>query len=434
MKWPVLILLAILPLQWFVVGGVRLHLLAMMVFLAVALATHRARAAVPVLRLTWTFVAADIVLCLLWVAANVYHGIGLRQPVQQLVYLGVFLAVGMTVYQGLRRPDFTETLRWSALVVSLTLVVGLSVSVAVNGVNAAAVFGETIASGDPEILQRELFRAAFAGFGFDETAVSGNFRHEVFGTLLVAMTTSAACVGLRPFGSRGARRLYTASMAVAALLIVVSLSRSVTIALAAWPLLTLLRSVLSMRVTPRALGRGLLGAGVVVAAAISGVLSVVWVRFTQDTGSYEARDNLLGRALDNIAANAVTGGVDTASASSHNFVLDSWLRGGVFAALAAAAMTLLLLGLLVSLALMLHRERPWVLPVAVMLALPIVRLFTAGGGLIPPVSWVGLGIAAGFLAYRSTLAAAPPIAEKTGVHRVGASRRPATVTGDGSRA
>jgi hypothetical protein len=43
------------------------------------------------------------------------------------------------------------------------------------------------------------------------------------------------------------------------------------------------------------------------------------------------------------------------------------------------------------------------LPVTAMLALPVVRLFTAGGGLIPPVQWVALGVAAGFLAYRAFL-------------------------------
>jgi hypothetical protein len=45
----------------------------------------------------------------------------------------------------------------------------------------------------------------------------------------------------------------------------------------------------------------------------------------------------------------------------------------------------------------------WVVTVTAMLLLPLVRMFTAGGGLIPPVSWVGLGIAAGFLVYRRDL-------------------------------
>lgn len=415
MRWPLLLLLAGLPLQWFVVAGaLRLHILVMVVFLGLALLTYRARALLPVLDLTWAFVAANGALCLVWMAANAYHGLGPREALQQLVYLGVFVAVGTVVHRGLLtgRAGWIATLRWSALVVSVTLVCGLSVSMALNDVNAATVLGRTVAAADPGILQQELFRAAFTGFGFEEGAASGNFRHEVFGAVLVAMTMSAACVGVRPFGSTGARRLYLASMALATTLVVLSLSRSVMIALAVWPLLALLRAALAARLSPQVVGGVLLGAGVAVALAVSGVLSVLWVRFTQDTGSYEARDQLLERAFENIGANALMGGVDTASASSHNFVLDSWLRAGIVAALAAAVVTVLLLGLFLSLAARLHLEPPWVLPVAVMLALPLVRIFTAGGGQIPPVSWVGLGLAAGFLAHRRVLLRAAPAVDQ----------------------
>ena len=403
MKWPLLVLLAILPLQWFVVvGPLRLHLVGMAVFLGLSVVTYRARAFLPVLRLTWAFVVANTALSVVWLAANAYHGFGPRQPVQQLAYLGVFVAVGTVVHRGLSfdRDGFIRTLRWSALVVSVVLVAGLSVSMALNDVNAATVFGRTIAAADPEILQKELFRTAFTGFGFEEGVARGNFRHEVFGAVLVAMTMSAACTGMRPFGSVPARRLYLASMTLGSFLILVSLSRSVIIALAVWPLLAVLRSALAARVSPRLVGGALLGAGAAVLLIFTGGLTVLWVRFTQETGSYVARDNLLERAFENIGTHTVMGGVATASASSHNFVLDSWLRAGVFAAVAAAVVTLLILGLFLALAGTLHVEPAWMLPVAVRFALPLVRIFTAGGGLIPPVSWVGLGLAAGFLAYR----------------------------------
>lgn len=403
MKWPLVLLLAVLPLQWFIVpGGVRLHLLVMVVFLGLALLTYRAQAFVAVLRLTFPFVAACGALSAIWLAANVYHGTALRQPLQQLVYLAVFVAVGTVVHRGLAGESTSSvaTLRWSALIVSVTLVTGLSISLALNDVNPATVFARTIAAGDPEILQKELFRAAFTGFGFDEGVARGNFRHEIFGAVLVAMTLSAACTGLLPFRSASARRLYVGSMALATFLILLSLSRSVIIALAAWPLLALLRATLAARVTPRLVGGVLLAAGTALVLSLAGVLTVLWVRFTQDTGSYTARDNLLELAFANIGSNTVMGGVTTAGASSHNFVLDTWLRAGVFAAVAATLATVLLLGLFLSLAATLNREPHWMLPVVVMLALPLVRIFTAGGGLIPPVSWVGLGLAAGFLAHR----------------------------------
>ena len=96
MKWPLLLLLATLPLQWFVVAGpLRLHILVMVVFLGLSLITYRARAFLPVLRLTSAFLVANVALGLVWLAANAYHGLGPRQPVQQFVYLGVFVAVGI---------------------------------------------------------------------------------------------------------------------------------------------------------------------------------------------------------------------------------------------------------------------------------------------------------------------------------------------------
>lgn len=408
MKWPLVALLAVLPLQWFVVAnGIRLHLLAMVAFLGVAVVVLKAQAFRPVLHVTWAFVVANLVLNLVWAAANVYHGLGLRFPVEQVVYLGVFVAVGTAVHRILRGDAAAvRVLRWSALVVSLSLLAALSVSMASNGVNAAAVLGRTIAAADPEILQKELYRAAFTGFGFDEDSVNGNFRHEVFGSVLMAMSVSAAAVGIRPFASATARRGYQLSMALATGLILLSLSRSVMIALAAWPALLLLRALLGMRLSPRVLGGAALGAGAAAVLAATGLLSVLWVRFTQETGSYEARDNLYQLAFENIRSHAVVGGVSTVSASSHNFLLDSWLRAGIFGALAALAVFVLLLGLFVSLTVTLPREPDWMLPVTVMLVLPIVRLLTSGGGLVPPVAWVGLGVAAGFLTYRRSLLAA----------------------------
>ena len=272
-----------------------------------------------------------------------------------------------------------------------------------NGVNPAAVFAKTIATGDPEVLQKELFTSAFTGFGFDEEAVRGNFRHEVFGAILVAMCVSAACAGIRPFSSRRPRILYRFSIGLAAALIIVSLSRSVMIAAAIWPLLALLRPMLAGRLTPRVVGGALLGLAVTFALSVIGLASVLWIRFTEDTGSYGARDRLYEEAYQNIGDAHVTGGVTTAGASSHNFIIDSWLRSGIFGGVCALVVGFIVVGLLIRLAVNLHREPSWVLPTAALLALPAVRMFTAGGGLIPPVSWIGLGVAAGLMAYRRQL-------------------------------
>jgi hypothetical protein len=279
----------------------------------------------------------------------------------------------------------------------------MTFSMAANGVNAAEVFARTITSADPQILQRELFRSAFGGFGLAEESVMGNIRHEVFGALLMAMCLSSACRLLRPFSTRWQSAAYLVGQGLAVFLLLLSMSRSVILALAAWPLLGLLRQLLMGRVTPRGAGAGILLVGTGGLLAAVGVLQVLWVRFTQDTGSYEARDNLLQQAYDSLGRSLATGGVSTKSASSHNFVIDTWLRAGIVASLAALIVVVIVCGLFVALAFTLPQEPAWMLPVTAMLALPVVRFFTAGGGLIPPVQWIALGVVAGFLAYRAYL-------------------------------
>lgn len=420
-----LVLAALSPLQWFiVVGPLRLHIVVMLGFVVLVVLTHRARTFLPVLRVTMPFTIANAVLCTVWLATNGYHGLGFRQPVQQLSYLAVFLAVGTVVYRGvaLDNRGFIELMRWAALLTGVTLVVALSFSMVTNGVNPVPVFAKTISRADPEILQKELFKTAFTGFGYDEDAVRGNIRHEVFGAVLMAMYLSATCVSLRPFRRQAQRVLYRLSIGLGALLIVLSMSRSVMIAAAAWPLLGALKPLLSGRISPRVVGAALLTIGLGVAMAVVGLLNVLWVRFTQDTSSYQARDNLLQMAYRNIVSHMLTGGVDTASDSSHNFVIDTWLRSGIFGAAAALVVAVLVVGLFVGLAFNLHREPAWMLPVTALLALPAVRMFTAGGGLIPPIQWVALGVAAGFLTYRTSLRTRAGADEPAPEVDIGASR------------
>ena len=389
MRWLFLLLVALLPLQWFVVGaGLRLHLVAIALFALVVLATPGTHLAVRVIRLAGPFVAANFALTIIWVCANRYHDLGVRQPVEQLVLLGAFVAVAVATLALLREPGGrgVAALRWSTWVCLASLVGAITFSMTVNGVNAADVFARTITSADPEILQKELFRSSFGGFGLAEESVMGNIRHEVFGALLLALCVSSACRLLHPFGGRAATRVYLLGQGLAVFLLLLSMSRSVILGLAAWPLLGLLRQVLRGRVTPRGAGAGLLVAGGAGLLAAVGVLQVLWVRFTEDTSSYEARDTLLQTAFQNLGGSLATGGVSTELASSHNFVIDTWLRAGIAASLAAVVVVVLVGGLFLALAFTLPREPDWMLPVTAMIALPVVRMFTAGGGLIPRFS------------------------------------------------
>lgn len=413
MRWAILLLFAALPLQWLLIPGLpagaqRVHVLAIIVFTAFVFFRHRARASAPVVATAWPFLAGMTALLAVWFATSIYHGQVPRSPVQEAVQMLGFVAVGTVIYRAARDPEsrVLEAARWTALVCAVSLLVALSLSMALNGVDPIAVLAKTISTGNPEIVERELFRSAFTGFGYDEETVRGNIRHEMLGAVLIAMCLSATASRLRPFTANVPLRVYQASLVLGTLLILVSLSRSAILAAAAWPVLAAFRSFLTGRVSDRQL---LLIAGSAMGmalGAVTGFLSIIWVRFTEDTASYEGRGRLFEDALSNISANVLTGGVDTESASSHNFILDSWLRTGVFGAAAALGVTVLVVGLWFLLITRLGVEPSWMLPVTAMMAAPVVRMFTAGGGVIPPVQWVGLGIVAGFLAYRAWLRSA----------------------------
>lgn len=421
MKWALGLLFATLPLQWFLLSGLplgpqRLHLVAMLLFAAAVFGRHRARAFLPVLSVALPFVVANVALVAIWSATALYNADPLRGPLQEALQLGVFVAVGTVVYRGARDPTsgVLDFARWGAAVAASSVVVALSLSMAINGVDPASVFAQTVAKADPAILQRELFRSAFAGFGYSSEEVQGNIRHEVFGAVLTAMYLSAASVRLRPLRSSTAKLVWRASMVVGVVLILLSLSRSVILAAAVWPVLAALRPLLRAEVSTRQLALSASAVAVVALASVTGFASVLWVRFTQDTGSYEARDELVQDALASIPDHLLTGGVSTTSASSHTLVLDSLLRAGVFGGLAALVITVLVVGLWLILIVRLRVEPSWMLPVTASLALPVVRLFTAGGGSIPPVEWVGLGILAGFLAFRAAGGPGPAHSARTG--------------------
>jgi hypothetical protein len=403
--------IALLPLQWFVVGaGLRLHIVVILA-LGAALALQVSAADVRrVVAVSRPFIVANAVIVAVWAAANLYHGLGLRPVVQQAAFLFSFVTIAAAVHGAFTRDlDRTaRTLRWSAAASVVVLVTALSYSMAVNGVNAGAVFAKTLTTGDPEILQKELFKSAFVGFGFDASVVRGNIRHEVFGALLLAMGLASVAAHLRPPTTSVQRWFFRGSLLLGGLLILLSMSRSVMLAAAVWPLLIQVRYLMAGRVSRNFTALLFAGVALVSGLVALGVAQVIWVRFTQDTSSYDKRDQLISRAFTNLLDSAFAGGVATDSASSHNFVIDTWLRAGVVAAGAAVVVVVVVAWWFGSLTARLPREPAWIVPMTAMLALPLVRFVTAGGGLVPPVSWVTLAVVVGLMAARAELQGREP--------------------------
>jgi hypothetical protein len=405
MKWPFMGMLALLPLQWYVVGNTpfgvgRLHQLGIFLFAILIFSRYRSSAVWSLRGTLGAFLLMNVYMLTAWSAIQLYQGQLPFGPVQEMLYVGVFLAIGVYILRvgtG-REPGALEVLRWAAALTSVSLLLALSYSMARNGVNPARVFGQTIAAGNPEIFQKELFKTAFTGFGYDDATVRGNIRHEVFGAILCAMYISAWAANRRPFRTTLPQLLYQLSMLLATVLLISSLSRSILIAAAVWPLLSIVRSVRSFTLSARQLALTYVAIALVGVIAASGVGLVLWNRFTVDTSSYQARTGLYQQAFSLLSSSFLLGGVDTVGASSHNFVLDALLRGGIFVALPAALLVLSILWTFVRLVSRLHLTPVWMLPVAASLVLPLVRFVTSGGGLINPVEWVTLAFAAGAIA------------------------------------
>ena len=398
---------AALPLQWYVVGSTplgtaRAHQVAFLLFAAVVFARYRLRSQEPILRAAMWFVVANVYMLSIWFLIRLYHGGFPDGPVQQFIYLAVFFAVGAYIYRAGRGLEIgaLELLRWAAAGAAAALVVGLVLSMLRNGSNPIAVVSQALASANPELLQRELFRSSFEGYGFDEETVRGNIRHEIFGSILLAMYVASWATRLRPFATTATRVAFRLSMVVCVGLLLISMSRAILIAAAAWPLISFLRSARLFAVSTRQLATAYGAVAAMALVLVSGLGQVLWTRFAEDTGSYTSRAGLYDRAFENIRTHFLTGGVETAGESSHNFVVDAWLQGGILMAIAAAAVLVLLIAAWVVWLVRLPSEADWMLPVTAAFALPIDRMLTSGGGLIPPVEWVTLGFIAGALALR----------------------------------
>ncbi len=405
-----IVLFALLPLQWFGLGSTplgtgRLHQVALVGFAAVVLSCYRLRAHAPVLRTAALFVVMSLYWLLAWAAVDLYNGRLPRGSVQELIYLAVFVALSTCFFRGAsaEEPRLATALRWVAPVACASVVIGFSVAMLVNGVNPAAVLGRTIASADPELFQKEVFKTSFAGFGLDEEMVKGNLRHEIFGSLLLSMMISTWAMRFGPSVTTRAQHVaYRMAMITGVVLLTLSLSRSVLIAALVWPALALSRSVRRGGLTSGQVA-GL--AGTIVAAAglaFSGVGLVIWNRFTTDTTGYDARAENYFAAFEALPDHWLTGGFETGGVSSHNFVVDSMLRGGIFTALPALAMLVIVVALFVRLVISLPQQPEWLVPVAAALALPLVRMGTSGGGLIPPIEWVALAFAMGIVTHVRT--------------------------------
>ena len=421
MRFAVLAAFSAIPLQWFilgqtVVGDIRIHQLAVMCLTVVIVFKFGLPWLERHVRGAHVFIAANLYMIILWVAMNFFNGLGMSQPIKQVAFLAGFIAIAALFHHIIRTEDtgLIDAMRWAAAASVTVLLMAFGFSMLSNGVNPIDVVTRAIEAGDPDILQKELFRSSFSGFGYDANKEAiGNLRHEVFGGLLFTMYVASWANARRPLTVPKQRNLYRASLVVGAMLLLISLSRSVLVAAAIWPLLSLVRALMTGRVSPRqqlAVVAGVFGTAIL---ALTGFLSLLWTRFTEETESYSVRESLISLAFERIQDNFWTGGIETEGSSSHNFVLDMWQRGGIFVGIPAVFIFLFISFFWLQQLLRLRTVSDDLFILTAAMAFPCVRLVTQGGGSLQVVEWVILAFIIGVLTACRELANAPPDEEPT---------------------
>ncbi|MGH8903683.1 MAG: hypothetical protein ACRDYA_18930 [Egibacteraceae bacterium] len=289
-------------------------------------------------------------------------------------------------------------LQWTGIATVGVAVGGISLALLGQGKNPLALIGEALAKGNPDIVSYRLLRLSFRSQ--ELVNVGANLRHKVFSAVMIGLAVALIC---RDRSSRWRNRLIVVSAVFGALLVMLSLSRSLILCLIIALGLSGIRTFLQRGMAPRQLSAILATLVVIVVLAASPVGSLLWVRFAE-TGSLEARSAAVVSAAAPASVDAVMFGVEasTVEKSPHNLILDAWLSAGV---LGAVSMTLLLFTYLRvwlrqvkryltgAPSWVLSLDQLWVVAVGV---IPLVRAVTAGNG-FHMNDWVCVGIVFGLV-------------------------------------
>lgn len=394
-----LILLASLPLQWQTVrattiGYVRPFTLAAIVLLVVAAKWVGSAAALRYRRSATTAIVATGSLLLLTTSFSLFRGAGMGRGAQQLLYATTGLTAGALVFLATtRKTQLPRWLVWAGPASVAMFLLAFANSARSAGVNLAATVTNAIATGDPSRINFALFRAVFASE--PNGAARANLRHEIMAALVVVTLYSIwANAILRP--RRWIRSTNLVSGAVAALIVLLSLSRS--------SLLGLVLAALPWLSRPLLRGSARSNEAIAVAVALSAVVvglftpvATVLGKAVADTASYEARSAQIPVVLERIARSPIVGSMQAdTELSPHNLPLQAFADAGVLAFLASIALLATIFGSALSLFRIYMRTGNAVAGVGVSAAaMPLVRAFTAGSGTFHVVEWLSVGLLLG---------------------------------------
>jgi hypothetical protein len=414
-----LVFLATLPLEWITLSGlwggfIKPFHVAALFLIAVAIARWRPeRLLSPVLFRYGTVYFSYAFLLAIAVFGGMLHAdpyLSAAEAARGTFYFVTSAVVAGVIVALFVRP-FPRGLAWAGVLALGALMFGLVAALTAQNLNPLTILADALRQADPDIIARQLLRSAFrSGEGLEEAAP--NLRHKVFGALLVAVFLGLACRSLVDRRRTVLRGVLLVGGAVGAAAVLLSLSRSIILCLVITLTLLPLRALVRDRVRPLGAAGAALGVLAIGILVISPVGQLIYNRVSA-TGSYQSRleaagpsfiEEFLGAALIGTTKSAV-------EKAPHNFVLDSWLSGGVLAAVAAAVLLLSVLRLWLREAYRWVQGRPgWVLPVGQVWVLglgviPLVRSFTSGT-LFHMVEWTAIGLFLGLVIANERLASA----------------------------
>lgn len=394
------VLLAVLPLQWQVLaitplGVLRPFHIAALVMLALAATSGVGAgwaAVAPGLR---TVVLGVWLVTVPLVLAAVLGGWVWAEAVQNAVYAVVAVVAACLGWIALQSEGGRRVLALAAPVALVVFAVMFYRSSQAAGVSVTSALSRAL-GGDPNALMFGLFKAAFAQGDVDAVART-NFRHEIMGALLIAVAYSLAA----------ARRtaLVAVSSTLAVGFCVLSLSRSVLLALFLVALVLVFVAV--SRASSGVAMALFFGVPALVAALLTvaaGLPSLLYERLFLDTAGYEGRLGAWDLEASEVAERLLIGGPPL-DHSTHTLLGDAAMKGGLVAAVGAV----ILIGAAVSrwMALgrhCLHAGTSWPLVGGLLgCSVFISRAFTTGGGLLHLVAWMGLAAGVAVLCARSAV-------------------------------
>jgi hypothetical protein len=395
-QWLDIVSAGSLSLKWF--HGPAIALLAVTV-----LVPDLGGRLVRVLEVWGAFWAAWAVYLSAIVVAQVVHDdpyFPLPHVPKQLLYSSIALAAAVAAFS-LASPFGRRAAAWAAGAAAALGLIVLCRPLLASGVNPATITWSAIRTGQPDQIIYGIFQRAFIGTDVATAdPVQANLRHGLASALALAIFLTAL---VRPTLDRHRRRVADAGIVLAASFLALTLSRSAILAVLVW--------VLIMALTPLVRGRAPLRQWLLPALLVVGAVAVFVLpagqlfeeRFVGEQGSAEVRGTNSTEVIEAFDRYALGANDLSIDASPHNVVLDGLLAGGYVAAAAGLVLLgtyVLILGRLVGDHL---AERPWALPLSRAAAIgigvvPLVRLISAGGGLLNLAEWVGAGTFMGLVA------------------------------------